>query len=69
MSAILPAFYIVLLFGTLLFGLVLIATGIVLLLKLKNKLAGGLTAAAGAALTIVPIMIFLALVVTQRIQG
>ncbi len=69
MSAIFPVFYLVLLAGAMLLGLLLLAIGIILLIKLNNKLAGGLTSAAGAVLTVFPVLIILAFVVTQRIQG
>ncbi len=69
MITIMPSFMIALLIGVMLLGLVLLATGIVLLLKLKNKLAGGLTSAAGAVLTIFPVLILLGLVITQRVQS
>ncbi len=69
MSIILPGFYFVLLAGALLLGLVLLAAGIVLLIKLKNKLVGGLTAAAGVAFTASTILIFLALTAIPLIHG
>ncbi len=69
MSTLLPAFYFVLLFGAMLVGLLLMVIGIVLLLKLKNKLPGGITAALGAAFTILPMAIFLYLTVTPRLLG
>ncbi len=50
-------------------GLGLVITGIVLLLKMKNKLAGGLAMAIGAIITIAPLIIFLAWNITQRING
>ncbi len=68
MNILLPNFYLVLLAGTLLLGLVLIAAGIVLLFRLKNKLAGGLTTAAGAVFTLLPLSIMAALTVTRVIQ-
>lgn len=63
MSAIFPGFYIILLAGAVLLGLVLLATGIVLLIKLKNKLVGGLTTALGLIFTAAPIFVFMALTV------
>ncbi len=62
-------FITVLLLGLLLFGLVLLATGVVLLIKAKNKIWGALTAAIGLVVTLLPIVIFLALTVTTSVQG
>jgi len=56
------------LLGTLLFGLVLLAVGIVLLLKVKNKLAGILVAALGLVFTLSPFVIYLFLMTAIRIQ-
>ncbi len=53
----------------LLFGLVLLAVGIVLLLKVKNKLAGILVSALGLLFTLSPFVIYLFLVITIRMQG
>ncbi len=52
-----------------LLGLGVVIAGIVLLIKAKNKLAGGLAVAIGAIITISPLFIFLAWNITQRIQG
>ncbi len=57
-----------LLLGALLLGLVLIAAGIVLLIKAKNKIAGGLATAIGLVLTFIPIVIFLFLTITTSLQ-
>ncbi len=59
----------VLLAGGLLLGLVLLAAGIVLLIKVKNKIAGALVTAIGVVFTILPIVVFLALTVTTSLQG
>ncbi len=59
----------VLLAGGLLLGLVLLAAGIVLLIKVKNKIAGALVTAFGVVFTILPIVVFLALTVTTSLQG
>ncbi len=67
MSTILPGFYIVLLASSMLLGLVLIGAGVVLLFKLKNKLAGGLMVAVGGVFTTVPVLIALALITTARL--
>ncbi len=69
MSAILPTFYIILLLGLTLLGLILVAVGSVLLLRSKNKLAGGLTTAVGTVFTIFPLIILLAILNVARIQG
>jgi hypothetical protein len=62
-------FITVLLLGILLLGLVLLATGVVLLIKAENKILGALTAAIGLVFTLLPIGIFLALTVTTSVQG
>ena len=59
----------ILLLGVLLFGLILLAAGVVLLLKVKNKLAGLLAIAVGLVLTLASSAIFLALVITTSVQG
>jgi hypothetical protein len=59
----------VLLIGSVLFGLVLLAVGGVLLLKLSNKLPGILTIAAGLLFTVTPLLIFLALTVVRTTTG
>ena len=69
MTTIFPAFYLVLLLGIVFLGLVLLATGIVLLLKLKNKLPGGLAVALGAVFTAFPVFIFLALNITRLVRS
>jgi len=58
-----------LLLGGLLFGLILLATGVVLLIKLKNKLAGLLAIAVGLVFTLGPLAVSLFQVITVRIQG
>ena len=58
-----------LLLGGLLFGLILLATGVVLLIKLKNKLAGLLAIAVGLVFTLVSLTIFLSLIITTSVQG
>ena len=57
------------LLGMMLFGLVLLAVGIVLLLKVKNKLAGITVATLGLVFTLSPFVIYLFLTATIRIQG
>ena len=59
----------ILLLGVLLLGLILLAAGVVLLLKVKNKLAGLLAIAVGLVLTLASSAIFLALVITTSVQG
>ena len=60
--------YLLLLLGSLLFGLILIAIGLVVLLKLKNKIAGILSITVGLAFALCPFAIFLALI-PVRVQG
>ncbi|MGE5124633.1 MAG: hypothetical protein ACM3H7_08945 [Acidobacteriaceae bacterium] len=60
---------IILLASSLLFGLVLLATGVVLLIKLKNKIAGMLVIALGLFFSALPIVMFSYLMVVQRVQG
>ena len=62
-------FFTIFLLGILLSGLILFTLGVVLLLKVKNKLAGILTIAAGLGLTFVASALFLSLVITLRMQG
>jgi hypothetical protein len=57
------------LLGVLLFGLILLAIGVVLLIKVKNKLAGLLAIAVGLVFTLVSIIIFLSLIITTSVQG
>ncbi len=59
----------ILLLGVLLFGLILLTAGVVLLLKVKNKVAGLLAIAVGLVLTLASSAIFLALVITTSVQG
>ncbi len=62
-------FITILLLGVLLFGLILLAIGIVLLIKVKNKLAGLLAIAVGLVFTLVSLIIFLSLIITTSVQG
>ena len=48
-------------------GLLLILTGIILLIKSKNKLAGSLAVAAGSVLTGLPVLALLWLLITARL--
>jgi hypothetical protein len=59
----------ILLLSVLLFGLTLLGVGIVLLFKLKNKLAGLLAIAVGLGFSLFSSAIILALVVTTSVQG
>jgi hypothetical protein len=54
----------ILLLAILLTGLVLLATGIVVLLKAKNKLAGWVVVAVGLVFTLFSSAIFLMLIIT-----
>ncbi len=62
-------FYILLLLGNLLFGLILLVIGAFLLLRMKNKIAGILVMAVGLALALCPLAVFLFEVITVRTQG
>lgn len=62
-------FITILLMAILLTGLVLLAVGIVVLLKTKNKLAGWVVAAVGMVFTIVSTAVFLMLIITTSVQG
>jgi hypothetical protein len=62
-------FITILLLAILLTGLVLLAVGIILLLKAKNKLAGWVVAAVGLVFTLFSVAIFLSLIITTSIQG
>lgn len=59
----------ILLLGLLLLGLVTSAIGIVLLIKIKNKIAGALVTIIGMVFTLFPIGIFLFLTITTSAQG
>lgn len=59
----------ILLVGVFLFGLILLAAGVVLLLKVKNKLAGLLAIAVGLIFTLVSLAIFLSLVITTSVRS
>ncbi len=61
--------YIILLIGSLLFGLILLAIGTILLFKLKNKVLGILALAVGTAFTLCPLAVFAFQVVTVGTQG
>jgi len=62
-------FITILLLGVLLFGLILLAVGVVLLIKVKNKVAGLLAIAVGLVFTLVSLTIFLSLIITTSVQG
>jgi hypothetical protein len=55
------------LLGTLIFGLVLLAVGIISLVTAKNKIIGIITTALGLVLTLLPIGIFLAITITTSV--
>ena len=61
-------FFTIFLLAILLSGLILLTVGVVLLIKVKNKLAGLLTIAAGLIITFVALALFLSLVITTSIQ-
>lgn len=62
-------FITILLSGLLLFGLVILAVGIVLLIKAKNKLAGALATAIGLVFTMFSVAVFLFLTITTSVQS
>ena len=62
-------FITILLLGVLLLGLILLTVGVVLLIKVKNKLAGFLAIAVGLVFTLVSLTIFLSLIITTSVQG
>jgi len=57
------------LLGSLLLGLILLALGVVLLFKVKNKLAGILVIAVGLAFSLLPVAVYLFLMINVRVQG
>lgn len=61
--------YILPLLGSLLFGLILLTLSVVLLVKVKNKLAGILIMVVGLAFSLLPVAIYLYLMVYVRVQG
>ncbi len=62
-------FITILMLAILLTGLVLLATGVVVLLKVKNKIAGWVIVAIGLVFTLFSVAIFLSLIITTSIQG
>jgi len=62
-------FITILLLAILLTGLVLLAVGIVILLKSKNKLAGWVALAVGLVFSLFSAAIFLMLTITTSVQG
>lgn len=58
-----------LLLGMLLFGLVLLAIGVVLLFKVKNKLAGAFVSAVGLVTSSFSVLVFLFLMVARVSVG
>lgn len=61
--------YVILLIGSFLLGLILLAIGSILLFRLKNKIAGILVLAAGAAFTVCPLAVIAIQTITVRTQG
>lgn len=62
-------FITIILSAILLTGLVLLAVGIVVLLKSKNKLAGWVVMAVGGVFTLFSVAIFLMLTITSSTQS
>ncbi len=61
--------YILLLLGCLLLGLIMLAVGIVLLLKLQNKLPGLLITGVGAVVTLFPIVLYSFLSIATSVRN
>ncbi len=59
----------IILSAILLTGLVLVAVGIVVVLKTRNKLAGWIVTAVGIVFTLFPIAIFLMLTITTSTRS
>ncbi len=59
----------IVLLSILLTGLVLLAVGIIVLLKSSNKLAGWIVAAVGLVFTLFSIAVFLMLTITTSVQS
>ena len=57
------------LLGSLLLGLILLALGVFLFFKVKNKLAGILVIAVGLAFSLLPVAVYLFLMINVRVQG
>ncbi len=57
------------LLGSLLLGLILLALGVVLLFKVKNKLAGILVIVVGLVFSLLPIAVYLFLMISVRVQS
>jgi len=57
------------LLGSILFGVVLLALGVVLLFKVKNKLAGILVIAVGLVFSLLPVAVYLFLMISVRVQS
>jgi hypothetical protein len=57
------------LLGTLVLGLILLAAGVILILTLKNKLAGILVIGVGLVITLVTIVVFSFLIITSSVRG
>lgn len=55
------------LLGVLVFGLILLAVGIISLVKAKNKIIGIITIALGVIFTLLPIVIFLFISITTSV--
>lgn len=62
------SFYILLLLGSILFGLILLALGAFLLLKVKNKIVGILLMLAGLGFTLFPLAVLM-FVITVPTRG
>ena len=61
--------YLLPLLGSILLGLILLAIGAILLLKVKTKLAGIFIGVVGLAFTFCPLAIFISQIIVLRTQG
>jgi hypothetical protein len=61
--------FVMILFGILVFGLILLAAGALLLLKVDNKLPGFLALGFGLLFTASPIFVLLTLTIVQSSSG
>jgi hypothetical protein len=59
----------ILLLGSFLISLILLTTGSILLLKVKNKIVGILVGAVGLVLTFCPLAIFISQIIIVRTQS
>ncbi len=61
--------YVWLLLGVTMLGLILLATGLILLIKVKNRIIGALVTATGLVLTVCPVAFLMFQVITSSTRG